>query len=49
MDRDADGVGILKRFGALKFIATTKEDYNPVFDVARKAGIDVEKYVYVNQ
>jgi len=49
MDRDADGAGILKRYGALKFIATTKEDYNPVFDIARKAGIDVEKYVYVNK
>jgi phosphonate transport system substrate-binding protein len=49
MDRDTDGVGILKRFGALKFIATVKEDYNPVFEIARKAGIDVENYVYVNQ
>jgi phosphonate transport system substrate-binding protein len=49
MDRDKDGVGILKTFGALKFIATAKEDYNPVFDIARKAGIDVEQYSYVNQ
>ncbi len=49
MDRDREGVAILKRFGAFKFIPTTKEDYNPVFDIARKAGIDVEGYAYVNQ
>ncbi len=49
MDRDPEGAAILKGFGALKFIPTAKEDYSPVFDIARKAGIDVEKYVYVNQ
>lgn len=49
MDRDREGGAILKRFGAFKFIPTTKEDYNPVFDIARKAGIDVEGYAYVNQ
>jgi phosphonate transport system substrate-binding protein len=49
MDRDGEGLAILKRFGALKFIPTAKEDYSPVFDIASKAGIDVEKYAYVNQ
>jgi phosphonate transport system substrate-binding protein len=49
MDRDGEGLAILKRFGALKFIPTAKEDYSQVFDIASKAGIDVEKYAYVNQ
>lgn len=49
MNRDGEGVAILQRFGALKFIPTAKEDYSPVFDIARKAGIDVEGYAYVNQ
>ncbi len=49
MNRDPEGVAILKRFGALKFIPTTKEDYKPVFDIARQAGIDIQGYTYVNQ
>jgi phosphonate transport system substrate-binding protein len=49
MNRDGQGLSILKRFGALKFIPTAREDYNAVFDIASQAGIDVEKYAYVNQ
>ncbi len=49
MDRDRQGAAILKRFGALRFIPTARTDYDPVFEIAAKAGIDVEKYGYVNQ
>ncbi len=46
---DPEGREILKRFEAAKFIPTTKEDYAPVFDIARKAGFDLKNYDYVNK
>lgn len=49
MDKDPEGKEILKKFEALRFIPTTKEDYNVVFDFARKAGIDLKTYEYVNK
>jgi ABC-type phosphate/phosphonate transport system substrate-binding protein len=49
MDEDPEGKEILKRFGARKFIPTVKADYNPVFDIARRAGINVENYTYFNK
>ncbi len=49
MDKDAEGKEILKRFEALRFIPTSTEDYAPVFDIARKAGIDLKNYVYMNR
>ncbi|MBI4522466.1 MAG: phosphate/phosphite/phosphonate ABC transporter substrate-binding protein [Deltaproteobacteria bacterium] len=49
IDREPDGKKILQRFGAIRFIPTVKEDYKPVFDIARRAGIDVENYVYINE
>ncbi len=48
MHDDADGRDILEEFGVQKFIETTKEDYDPVFDLARKAGINLTKYKYEN-
>jgi phosphonate transport system substrate-binding protein len=49
MHKDDDGKKTLKEFGAIKFIMTTREDYKPVFDVARKAGIDLKEYQYINK
>jgi phosphonate transport system substrate-binding protein len=49
MHRDKEGRIVLKNFGAKRFIETTKDDYKPVFEIARKAGIDIGRYKYVNK
>lgn len=46
---DPDGDRVLRQFGALRFIETTADDYRPVLDLARKAGIDVGSYQYLNR
>ncbi len=46
---DPDGSAVLAQFGALRFIETTAEDYRPVLEMARKAGIDLRNYDYRNQ
>jgi len=49
MDSDPEGKSVLETFGAVRFIETTEEDYSPVFDLARKAGIDLRNYNYKNE
>jgi phosphonate transport system substrate-binding protein len=49
IDRDPEGREVLRKFGGIKFIKTTVGDYKPVFDIARKAGINIKKYVYRNE
>lgn len=49
MDKDPEGRKVLKEFGIIKFIETTKEDYQPVFDATRKAGINLTTYEYINK
>lgn len=49
MNNDPQGREVLKKFEAIKFIPTTKEDYRRVFDIAEKAGIDIKNYKYSNQ
>lgn len=49
MDRDPEGKETLKKFGAKRFIKTTVDDYMPVFELAKKAGIDLKKYRYLNE
>lgn len=39
-----DGKQVLKQFGVIKFIETTSDDYQPVFEMAAKAGIDINSY-----
>lgn len=46
---DPDGKVVLQQFGALKFIETTTGDYQPVFDMAKKIGIDIMTYNYRNK
>jgi phosphonate transport system substrate-binding protein len=49
LEKDADGAKVLAQFGALRFIETTGEDYLPVIDLAREAGLDLKAYDYRNQ
>ena len=46
---EPEGAGVLKQFGALKFIVTTAQDYQPVLDMSRNAGIDIKTYDYRNK
>jgi phosphonate transport system substrate-binding protein len=46
---DQEGKAILQQFGALKFIETTARDYQPVFEMAKKSGIDIMTYDYTNK
>ena len=48
LHHDPKGIEVLKKLGAKRFVETSKEDYNPVFQLAKKAGIDLEKYDYFN-
>jgi phosphonate transport system substrate-binding protein len=49
LHNEPEGKAVLEKFGALKFIETTAKDYQPVFDMANKAGIDIRQYNYRNQ
>jgi phosphonate transport system substrate-binding protein len=44
MDEDPRGREALEKFGALRFIETSVEDYQPVIDMAEKAGINLEEW-----
>jgi phosphonate transport system substrate-binding protein len=44
MKDDEEGRSVLKQFGALRFIATSFEDYRPVIDMAKIAGIKLEEW-----
>lgn len=46
MDKDREGAEVLRRFGAIKFIAADKKDFTEFFDIVRKAGIDIRNYKY---
>lgn len=49
LEADPAGQGVLKEFGALRFIETTAADYRPVFEMASQAGINIHKYSYRNE
>lgn len=49
LSTEPEGKLVLEQFGALRFIETTPEDYKPVFDMAKKAGIDMVHYNYRNE
>lgn len=49
IDKDPEGKKVLERFGALKFIETTREDYKIVSRLANEAGIDLKTYNYRNE
>jgi phosphonate transport system substrate-binding protein len=49
MHQNPAGRQLLANFGAIRFITTAKADYTPVFDVAKRAGINLNNYQYVNE
>ena len=49
MHNDPEGQTVLKQFGALKFIETSAKDYEPVHELAQKAGIDLKNYKWRNE
>lgn len=49
LHNDPDGKVVLQQFGALKFIETTANDYQPVFDMVKKSGINLMTYNYNNK
>lgn len=49
LGKDPGDAPALARFGALRFIETTTDDYQPVFDLVARAGIDIQKYNYRNE
>jgi phosphonate transport system substrate-binding protein len=48
MNQDETGKEVLSAFGATRFIETTEEDYNAVFEYAEKIGLDLDTYDYLN-
>ncbi|MBI5441505.1 MAG: phosphate/phosphite/phosphonate ABC transporter substrate-binding protein [Deltaproteobacteria bacterium] len=49
MDRNPAGAAALQSIGAVRFIPTRDEDYAPIDDYAREAGIDLDRYEYDNR
>ncbi len=49
LNKDPEGAAVLKQFGALRFIDTNVSDYRPVFEMAKKAGINIKHYDYRNK
>ena len=48
LHQDKKGIDVLDKLGAQRFVATSKEDYQPVLDLAAEAGINLKKYDYYN-
>ena len=48
MHRDPEGINILKKFGAKKFIETSDDDYSSVYEYVRKIGLNLSTYDYMN-
>jgi phosphonate transport system substrate-binding protein len=49
MDKDTEGVNVLKRFGAKKFIETTDDDYDSVYRYVKQIGLNLATYNYRNE
>ncbi len=49
LDTTVEGKAILEKMGASRFEVTRTADYSPVFDIAAKAGINIESYSYINR
>jgi len=46
MDKDAEGVEVLKKLESQMFVGARKSDFQPFFEIAHKAGINVKTYKY---
>ena len=49
MDGDPEGIEILKKFGARKFIETTNDDYASVYKYVKEIGLNLSTYNYRNE
>lgn len=49
MDKDPEGIDVLKKFGARKFIETTNGDYASVFKYVKQIGLNLSNYNYRNE
>ncbi len=49
MHTESEGQGVLKKFGAQKFIETSDEDYAPVYRYAREIRLNLAAYDYLNE
>jgi phosphonate transport system substrate-binding protein len=49
MDKDPEGINVLKKFGAKKFIETSDDDYSSVYEYVREIGLNLSTYDYMNQ
>ena len=49
MDKDPEGINVLKKFGAKKFIETSDDDYSSVYEYVRKIGLNLSTYDYMNE
>ncbi len=49
LHEEPEGAPVLQQLGALRYIETSAEDYLPVLELARKAGIDLKHYDYANR
>ncbi len=49
MHEDPEGMGVLKNFGARRFIETTDKDYEPVVKYAKESGLNLSTYDYMNE
>ena len=49
MDKDPEGVSVLRQFGAKRFIETTDGDYASVYKYVKQIGLNLSTYNYRNQ
>jgi phosphonate transport system substrate-binding protein len=49
MDKDPEGINVLKKFGAKKFIETSDDDYSSVYEYVRRIGLNLSTYDYMNE
>jgi phosphonate transport system substrate-binding protein len=48
LHHNPQGLEVLKKLGTKRFVETSREDYQPVLDLAVEAGIDMKNYKYYN-
>ena len=48
LHHNPQGLRVLEKLGAKRFVDTSREDYQPVLDMAAEASIDMKNYKYYN-
>ncbi len=49
MHTDPEGINVLKKFGAKRFIKTSNDDYASVYEYAQEIGLNLHTYDYINE